>query len=104
MKYSRKLYQAGGEIRDMEVTHHWFCLHGTEDEDSGPQGNAEVQEPGAKSGQVRPCLYFVSRMPLEKSKIRREGHLLNPYTHPSHTVPKQNEVTQGCYQVRQEEA
>lgn len=73
-------------ISHKDISEHTTVLL-TEDKDSGPQGNAEVQEPGEKSGQVWPCLYFVSRMPLEKSKIGREGNLLNPYIHPSHTVP-----------------
>lgn len=43
---------------------------------------------GKRRGQVCPCLHFVRRMPLEKSKVRREANLLNPYTHASYTVPK----------------
>lgn len=32
----------------MKVTYHHFAYAGQEDEASGPQGSAEVQEPGGK--------------------------------------------------------
>lgn len=88
----------------MEVTYNSFAYTGQKMKTVALKEMQKYKSLEKRGGHVWPRLHFVSRMPLEKFKVRREAHLLNPYTHLSHTIPKRDKVTQGWYHVRQGEA
>lgn len=73
----------------MEVTYNSFAYTGQKMKTVALKEMQKYKSLEKRGGHVWPRLHFVSRMPLEKFKVRREAHLLKPYTHLSHTIPKQ---------------